>query len=59
MILIILTTNPNSILTLPNELQPEESTQRGGFFIKLDEEKFISRIWHDNGTGVGYSVKKT
>ena len=27
-------------------------------FIKLDEEKFISRIWHDNGTGVGYSVKK-
>jgi len=51
-------TNNNSIVTLPHELRPEESTQRGGFFVKLDKDNFISRIWHDNGTGVKYPVKQ-
>ena len=27
-------------------------------FINLDDEKYISRIWHDNGTGIKYPVSK-
>ena len=38
--------------------KPEISTQRGGFFVKLDNENIISRIWHDNGTGQNYPVTK-
>ena len=47
-----------SLLKLPYELKPEISTQRGGFFVKLDNENIISRIWHDNGTGQNYPVTK-
>ena len=51
-------TTDKSIIDTPYELFPKNKTQRGGFFINLDDEKYISRIWHDNGTGIKYPVSK-
>ena len=51
-------TQNHDIIKVPAELKPKECTQRGGYFLNLDKENYINRVWHDNGSGNGFYAEK-